>query len=186
MTNTAANLDRLHDLIAPAPVPWWPPAPGWRWLLVFTGLLLLALAVKGFLRRQRNRYRREALAELGRIERRLCDSGERAAALLALAELLKRTALTAFPREQVARLHGKEWFAFLDGTGETPAFSAGLGATWESSLYDPRRTAALEPKALADLAAMVRQWIKTHQAPIHYQDAAAENSAPDGAPLPSD
>ena len=25
----AGSLDRLHDIVTPAPAPWWPPAPAW-------------------------------------------------------------------------------------------------------------------------------------------------------------
>jgi hypothetical protein len=41
MKDSATNLDRLHDIVVPAPVPWWPPAPGWY--VVLTVALIIAL-----------------------------------------------------------------------------------------------------------------------------------------------
>ncbi|MBN8910366.1 MAG: DUF4381 family protein, partial [Rhodospirillales bacterium] len=54
---------------------------------------------KTIARWRRNRYRRAALRELGRLPR----TGN---VVPALAALLKRTALAAFPRERVAALTG--------------------------------------------------------------------------------
>ena len=98
MNTNATSLDRLHDIIVPGPVPWWPPAPGWFWVMAFASIVAVVVLFKGFIRWQHNLYRREALAELGRLETVLSVSSQRAVGLLALSELLKRTALTAFPR----------------------------------------------------------------------------------------
>ena len=40
MSDDPASLERLHDLVPPAPVPWWPLAPGWYVL----GALILIVA----------------------------------------------------------------------------------------------------------------------------------------------
>ena len=82
-----------------------------------------------------------------------------------MAELLKRAALTAFPREQVASLTGAVWFAFLDQTGRTTAFSAESGATLERAAYDPRVVDTLTDKQLQEVITAVRQWLKNHQKP---------------------
>lgn len=153
VTSDPTSLQRLHDIIVPPPIPWWPPAPGWLWLLALVALLLLALLVRGLVRWQKNRYRREALAEL----KRLLTQGDSASALAGMSELLKRTAVTAFPRGEVARLTGPEWFAFLDRTGGT-RFSSSLGEGLEQSVYLGSQDAA-DPA----LAAEVRRWIKRHQ-----------------------
>ena len=61
------SLQNLNDIVAPAPVAWWPLAPGWYAL---AGILLLALFWLGFRRLrswQQNRYRREALRALAQI-----------------------------------------------------------------------------------------------------------------------
>ena len=41
-----AGLDRLHDIIVPSPVPFWPPAPGWYLLAAFVAFLLVWLIVR--------------------------------------------------------------------------------------------------------------------------------------------
>src|SRR5262245_40065720 len=109
MNPDPTSLDRLHDIVAPPAAPWWPPAPAWYWVLAFVLVLVVALVLDRLLRWQRNRYRREALAELFQQEVALYNPVRRAAALEGLAALLKRTALTAFPRNQVATLTGPAW-----------------------------------------------------------------------------
>jgi Ca-activated chloride channel homolog len=69
-------------------------------------------------------YRRAALAEWQQLKTRAADPMQREAALRQLPELIKRTALAAFPRESVASLSGIAWLRFLDHTGHTDAFTA--------------------------------------------------------------
>jgi hypothetical protein len=163
MTNDPTSLDRLHDIVAPGPTPWWPLAPAWYWvlgLLLFLGALY---ALQALQRWQRNRYRREALAELSRLEPALLDASRRAQALTSLAELLKRAALSAWPRREVASLTGSAWSAFLDRTGNTTSFSTGLGSTLEQVSYDSRAAAALDEASSRKLAALVRYWLVNHR-----------------------
>jgi hypothetical protein len=186
MNTNAASLAHLHDIIVPDPVPWWPPAPGWYWVLGFVLVLLLFVAFRVFVRWQHNRYRREALAELARAEAALQTPERRASILLALAELLKRTALTAFPREQVATLTGPEWFAFLDGTARGSSFSEALGPTLENAIYDPRNAVALDEPKLQALLSAIRHWIKHHQAGVVPKKVGATKDLPSDKPsLPS-
>ena len=165
MNSDATSLDRLHDIVVPSLAPWWPPAPGWYWILGLVLVLVLILVLRFFLIWQQNRYRREALAEFAIHERALTDPGRRAEAISAMAELLKRAALTAFPREQVASVTGPVWFAFLDQTGRTTAFSSESGATLERAAYDPRVVDTLTDKQLQEIITSVRQWLKNHQKP---------------------
>jgi hypothetical protein len=157
------SLERLHDIVAPPPAPWWPPAPAWYWVLGFFFGGVLVLLILALVRWQRNRYRREALAELARLEPALGEPATRAAALGALAELLKRAALTAFPREQVANLTGPDWFEFLDHTGRTTGFSEGGGVILERAVYDPRSAAALDEPRARELLSLVRHWLARHR-----------------------
>jgi Domain of unknown function (DUF4381) len=161
MTTDAASLARLHDIVVPPPVPWWPPAPGWLWLLGFAALVALALSVRGFIHSQQNRYRREALAELSRLEATAKDAATHLRAIEQIAGVLKRAALTAYGRETVAALTGPDWFAFLDRTGGT-RFGAGLGAAMENALY---RSAQADTVDVTELAGEVRKWIRNHVVP---------------------
>ncbi|MEN8201587.1 MAG: DUF4381 domain-containing protein [Bacteroidota bacterium] len=106
------HITGIEPMIAPDAVPFWPPAPGWYVLAGLLMLLLVFLATRWVVHRRRNRYRVTALQQLNEIERRaggIPDQKE----LLALNSLLKKTALTVYPREEVASLTGKDWMAFL-------------------------------------------------------------------------
>jgi len=169
MNPDPTSLERLHDIVASPPVPWWPPAPGWWWLLGFLVVTILILLVRAFLVWQRDRYRRDALAELARQEVMFANPGQRGAALAAMAGLLKRAALTAWPRAQVAALHGPAWFAFLDRTGGTHRFSFGAGALLENAAYDPRQAQQLDEPTVRAMISLVRHWLRHHRVEITKQ-----------------
>lgn len=165
MSADPTSLDSLHDIIVPAAAPWWPPARGWWWLVA----LILWVAAVGGLRRwhrhQQNRYRREALAEIGRCEPLLRDPALRIAGISAIALILKRAALSAWPRKQVASLTGQAWLAFLDRTngGQRGKFINGPGHWLETAAFDPERAAMLDETGAHELAALARNWIMHHQ-----------------------
>lgn len=108
MTNELTLAD-LHDIAEPAAVPAWPPAPG-IWVVLAMAIVAVGLLVlykwKVY---QRNAYRREALAEL---------DGTKGASRIA--EILRRTALTAYPRDVVVGLKGDDWFQWLEREGGIP------------------------------------------------------------------
>jgi hypothetical protein len=94
----------------------------------------------------------------------LRDKTERASALAALAELLKRTALSAFPREEVAALTGAKWLAFLNRTGAAMEFPTNVGALLESAAYDPPSVLRLSEEQVTEASGLVRRWLKHHRA----------------------
>jgi Ca-activated chloride channel family protein len=93
------------------------------------------------------------LSELDQIE----ASADSISTLELSASLARRTALAAFPREQVASLTGSAWLSFLDRTGGGHDFSHGSGRSLEISAY---RQSPTDPKALI---AVVRRWIRSHR-----------------------
>lgn len=111
-----SDLSNLRDIVVPLAVSWWPPAPGW-WAVGATVAIAAGLAVAAAIRHyQRNAYRREALQAL--------DTAQPAD----ISAILKRAALVAFPREQVASLSGPAWLAFLDRTGGTKFANTALAS----------------------------------------------------------
>jgi len=153
MTNDPADLSHLADIVLPPPIPWWPPAPGW-WILA--GALLVAAAIlasAGIRHHRRNAYRRAALAELTGIG--IVDRAESAAEVSAV---LKRAALAAYPRAEVASLTGESWSHFLDRTGGTTDFTSGQAAGLIAAAFG----APIADGAAALVAA--RRWVKVHRA----------------------
>ena len=148
MSDDPADLSRLADIVVPAPVPWWPPAPGW-WILgaaaLVAGALLTWVAVR---RHRRNAYRRAALVELAAIDTIANPRG-----VAAISAVLKRVALVAYPRTEVASLTGAAWLTFLDRTGATRDFTGGS-------------MRAVPGAPLGDGTAILvaaRRWVKRHR-----------------------
>jgi Domain of unknown function (DUF4381) len=163
MTPDPYSLDNLRDIVGPAPIPWWPPAPG-VWLLL--GLVAVWLAAGlglWWVHWRRQAYRRAGLRELRGIAVRLSHAPERAAALVDLAALLKRVALVAYAREQVAALSGNAWLTFLDRTGGTARFTQGPGAVLAEVSSRPSLGAALDPTQVAALVSTAQDWIRRHR-----------------------
>ncbi|MBS7543962.1 DUF4381 domain-containing protein [Ancylobacter oerskovii] len=144
-----ADLSRLADIVVPPPVPWWPPAPGWWILLAALLAAILILLAAGSRHYRRNAYRREALAALDRL-----GTVSDAAGIAAVSAVLKRTALVAYPRRQVASLTGGEWLAFLERTSGRGDFAA-LGFAGALSGGPAGDGAAL--------LAAARHWVRRHR-----------------------
>jgi hypothetical protein len=156
--NDAGSLQNLNDIVVPGPVAWWPPAPGWY---VLAALVLLALAWLGRNRWRswnRNRYRRKALQSLAGIRAMETPEGAQA-----LPELLKRAALTAWPRAEVAALAGEGWHRFLDRSGGMDRFGSGAGRALDRLAYGGAE--ALGRDELLDLYDAAEQWLRRHRAP---------------------
>jgi Ca-activated chloride channel family protein len=147
----------LTDIPLPAPISLWPQT----WPLRIVVAVVVAGALLGIVRLirswHRNRYRRAALAELAGIEGGL-GAAAPADTSVALAALVRRTALAAFPRDQVASLAGPAWLSFLDRTANTKDFSEGAGRSLEIRAYRPA------PEDAGSLIGAVRHWIKAHHA----------------------
>lgn len=111
------------------------PAPGW-WLLGLIALLIVVALM--FVARQYKRlaWRREARAELERIRSQVgrVKSSE---SLSGVSRLVRRIALVARPREDVASLQGDAWLAALDDIGGNSLFSNGFGQLLDQGPYQP-------------------------------------------------
>ncbi|WP_426409866.1 DUF4381 domain-containing protein [Bradyrhizobium ganzhouense] len=149
----------LIDIPLPREVSLWPQTWEARIAIVLLLAVLVATVWRFVHHRHVNRYRREALAELNRIGQ--AESSERAEFLTRLTLLVRRTALAAFPREQVASLVGSAWLSFLDRSCGGREFSQGVGRLLASGPYQqiPPNDAELK-----SLVVLVRRWIEVHHA----------------------
>ena len=146
--------EQLHELAVPPPVPGMPETVGWLILGAWILAVVAIVAVHALLKWRRNRYRREAEAALRCIEGRLAADPE---ALAAVGVLLKRTAMTAYAREEVASLHGDAWAAFLRETAPGDRRIRGAAPGLVRVAYRP----VDDPTAMIDAA---RRWIRVHDA----------------------
>jgi hypothetical protein len=145
-------LTYLRDVQPPDGVPWWPPAPGW-WAV--SGLAIGAAVLLLLLRRKRHRLRRAARRELAALVVNHRRSSDGAVLLAGCSRLVRRIALTRWPRSAVAGLHGEAWLTFLDRTGRTRAFTRGAGRALALDAYRP--APAVDSAALTRA---VRRWIE--------------------------
>ena len=161
------SLDKLHDIVLPAPVGWIPQTIGWVILLALIVLLGVVVGIAVRRHSRANRYRRQALEELNRIETALADPHARSRALGELPVLVKWTALARYPRETVASLNGESWLRFLDESYGGNGFTTGPGRLLTSLAYAPvEKSAVLAGDALRELTALLRQWIRRHRVRI--------------------
>ncbi len=168
-----ASLQNLNDIVLPADVGWWPLATGWY---VLSGLLLIALAWFGYRWVQRwinNRYRRAALRELQLLAKRIENTEKRDANLRQIPILLKRTALAAYPRSQVASLSGKNWFHFLNSTLKNPSFTESTVSTLDKISYSSGGLSAIDSQAATALLDASSLWLKHHQPATRVKDSGA-------------
>ena len=157
-----SSLKNLHDIVTPAPVSWLPPAPGCYALSLSVLLLLAWFSVNKYQAWQRDGYRREALAQLRRLEKGLADSTQYQQLLPQLPQLVKRTAIAAYGRVQVASLSGTDWLMFLDKTGTTELFTKGSGRLLLDCSYQPAAWFdTLSNEQLNGLYKVVYRWVST-------------------------
>lgn len=155
------ELDAIRDIRMPDPVSRAPQTWGW-WVLIAVVLVAAFLVVRAWRRRWlADAYRRAALQELDELASRARDATQRPAALAELPALLKRTALAAFPREDVAGLSSGAWLSFLDRTYPGDAFHRGPGRVLPELTYGAVTLDGDEARALFDAA---RAWIGGHRA----------------------
>ena len=109
---------------------------------------------------RRNRYRGEALRALSRIAGGGPDQD-----LSELPVLLKRAALSAWPREHVAGRVGADWHRFLDESAAMDRFRAGAGVLLDRLAYAPRGQRALSGREAEAVLGAARLWIRRHRAP---------------------
>jgi len=146
MEPDAASLSNLRDIVVPPPVPWWPPAPGWWFVAAVVLIAAAVLASRMWRWWKSNAYRREALLEI-----------ELASSIQAISEILKRAALVAFPRTEVASLSGQVWIDWLSKSGREAVPDA-VAEALSRGVCDPAYNEHLD-----ESAGFARRWIRRHE-----------------------
>jgi len=147
--NLVELLDQLRPMAPPPAISMLPQTLGWLGVLVVLIATTAWGARWGWRRWRDNAYRRAALTELDQLSDNPTD----------IAILLRRTALSAFPRPSVAALRGAAWLDFLDSSYGGHGFSQGVGQILTTAPYQSKS------QANPDLTALARQWLRQHRRP---------------------
>lgn len=155
-------LNQLEDIQLPDPIGWWPLSYSW-WLLIFMfGMLLIGAIWYYFDQKKRNAYRTEALDCLNQLESLPNSPNQQ---LLAVNALLKKVALTCYPRTEVASLNSEEWLRFLAKTAkhikQPKALAETLQRSYQAPSQDPIQQ-QMDTHALNHFKHYAVQWIKGH------------------------
>ncbi len=139
-------LNQLAEPEQPAPVSMVPQTAGWLVLAILILVLVTYLIFRFWRRWRAAAYRRAAVDELA-------QAGDDPAAV---ADVLRRTALAAWPRSKVAGLTGGDWLAFLDATGDG-GFSDGPGRSIVHAPY------GLGARPVPGLGEAAKRWVRRHK-----------------------
>jgi len=160
-------LEQLEPLIAPAPISWWPPAPGWWVLAALLPLLLWGLvrllkrlprkAVSASHEAALDPLRQAALHELEQLQKPYADV-DAGPWLQQLNAILKRLCRERYPQSHSHTLSSRAWLAFLDS--RCPAAGLTRWMVLVEGAYRPH--CSLDDKAIAGLNQAVSIWIRKH------------------------
>lgn len=152
MSSDPGDLANMADLALPEPISFWPPAAG-LWIVGGAAAALLAVAGWRALRRYRaDAYLRRATAEID-----TAAGGDTETSAEAISSILKRAAIVAYGREEVAALTGPGWAAFITRTTPADAETTALAARL-ASLLTPSATASATGKSA--LVAQAKAWLR--------------------------
>ena len=152
--NQADPLAQLRDIHLPDPISWWPLAPGW-WLLIIITVVGLATVGRLLVNRHIERsYRRQALAQLRQLNR-----SDRQQQLVAVFELLRQVAMSAYPQSNFASLAPSDFVYFLQNSC-TKSLFVDLRPNWQSLLYT--KQPQIDHQLLEQVVANAKLWIVNH------------------------
>jgi hypothetical protein len=139
-------LDRLIEAPEPPPVSMMPQTWGWAVLALILLIAGMVAAIYMWRRYRANAYRRYAVKEL--------EAARQDPA--AVAAILRRTALAAYPRRDVAGLTGDNWLRFLDAQVSGHDFLEGPGRLVAEAPY---RVTGSQPA----LYSIAKGWVLRHR-----------------------
>lgn len=159
MNGLEALLSQLRDIHTPAPVSWWPPAPGW-WGVALLALLAAAWGLHRMLPWLRSLgYRRAALRELETLRRAFEGRPEQLGPWLRrINVVLRRAAQCAWPEHHAAARSGRAWLELLDRSADMRGFELGVGRCLAREMYRPHPRA--RGQAVHELAC---RWVRRHR-----------------------
>ncbi len=143
----------LKDIHTSQAIGWWPPAPGW-WLVAVLVPVVIFLLFQLYKRLTRKTAIKTAKKLLTELKQDLSIDNNKK--LCTLSTLIRRTAISVAPRENVAGLTGQAWLAFLDASVAGSPFSEGIGRYLADAPYRPSLPEELD---ISQLISLCESWL---------------------------
>ena len=148
----------LKELPLPDAPGLFPLAPGW-YVVMFVAMLVFAyFAWRALNHYRQNQYRRDAVSAINEIR---SEQGK----VSDLSFILRRTALLAFPRRQVAGLRGQDWIGWLNKTAGRELFAEADGELLDQLTYAPAAS-ELDGASVDRLLKASSDWARQHHADV--------------------
>ena len=127
-------LKDLRDIHDPAPISFWPPAPGW-WL-VFLLIIGLGLFIRWWLKKPKTpKYKKLAIETLSNITTNYEVQRNGHKTVGELSALIRNVMVLTEGQEKIAGLVDEDWLAYLDKKSDTNIFSKGAGRVLTTVTY---------------------------------------------------
>jgi len=149
----------LKELPLPEPVSWWPQTIGWYLVGIIILGAIMWILWRFWQRYQKNLYRREGLKELDSITQNPQD-------LVKIPLLLRRSALHAAPRSNVANLRGSDWINWLNESLGSKLFEEGDAGLLEELAFARPDRISIDSKSSEHLIEASRVWMRSHRVAI--------------------
>ena len=150
-------LKDIVEVTPPVAISWWPETMAWILVAVLIVLVLGLQSYKRYQKYQRNIYRREALACLSQWSHQVLHE-----TATKWPSLLKKTAIAAFGRDNVAPLSGSDWECFLDACCHEAKFTSDAQGLLYQLSYG---TDSLSADELTVIYEQIYCWVKNHRGP---------------------
>lgn len=148
----------LRDIHLPPAISWWPPAIGWCILALLIPLSLY-LGYRLYKHMTRKTALKSAKKQLALLKQN--EQLSKREKLVALSSLIRRTAISLYPRTDVASLTGEDWLNFLDNSIANRGFNSDTGWLLTHAIYSP----AVDTQYLGSLFNLCETWLNAQQEP---------------------
>lgn len=103
----------LKDIHLPDSISWWPPATGyWLLLALVTLSIITYFLIKHYIKTRK--VKKLALKEFIHLKKQYTKTSNKKQLVVSLSKLLRRAAISTYPRTDCAALTGKDWLSWLD------------------------------------------------------------------------
>ena len=154
--NTENN--SIGELMEPDAIGFSFGAPGWNILLLLFLAVLFGIALWKLYQYKKNKYRRLAINELNSINK---GQNEASYIILNTISILKRVAITAYGRNNIASINGSRFLEFMQTKTRIAIFTNEVEKIFTKHLYEGSKTHVAADK-LELLHQQSMNWINQH------------------------